>query len=238
MKRIFFTVALCLTVYGYSTVAFCSSPISQFYKGAADAKALPDYEPVSEKIKIYSSDNLDRDKKDYLQKGYTVIGSANFAGTTPSVNNNFQLELQNNLLSQAQDINAHIVLFKQAPYSDKYSDFTVLFLAKVYFQFGIHLIPLDDAARNSIRGNKRVTVDWSHNEGAMVYCVVNGSPAYQADILEGDILLTIEGETVQTPQHFKKLIDKYAGQTVSFEIVRNGQHIHKKIGIKSFSKTM
>ena len=60
--------------------------------------------------------------------------------------------------------------------------------------------------------------------------VVEGSPAYSADILKGDIILSINNEIVQSQDHYIQLSEKYPnGSKIALKIDRNGKIIQKEV---------
>jgi hypothetical protein len=61
------------------------------------------------------------------------------------------------------------------------------------------------------------------NTGVFVSVVFNGSPAFNANILEGDVVLKINGEDVLSPADLREHLGKFAGQKADLEIWRNGQ---------------
>jgi S1-C subfamily serine protease len=61
------------------------------------------------------------------------------------------------------------------------------------------------------------------NTGVFVLIVVNGSPAFNANILEGDAILKVDGEDVESVPDFMEKYKRLAGQKVDVEIWRNGQ---------------
>jgi len=56
----------------------------------------------------------------------------------------------------------------------------------------------------------------------VVNAVVGGTPAYYAEIWEGDIFIAINGEKVLGEEGYGKLLDKYQGQEVTITLWRNG----------------
>ena len=67
------------------------------------------------------------------------------------------------------------------------------------------------------------------NKGVILIAVVKGSPAFQADLLRGDIIKDIEGEEVLDVQRMYYLTDKFSGRAVSFTVLRRG--IEQKITV-------
>ena len=60
-----------------------------------------------------------------------------------------------------------------------------------------------------------------------VSAVIGGSPAFMADIWEGDILLAIDGERIAGEQGFNRLLEAHAGRDVVVTIWRDGE-IHDR----------
>jgi len=112
------------------------------------------------------------------------------------------------------------------PYSVQRSDFAALFFAKVQARVGIVPQPLDDATRKRLETNA----------GIKVLVVMEGSPAFRADILPGDILLSLGEDRVQSMENYYQLLDKYEGRTVALQLDREGKSIQKQIEIHPYSK--
>jgi len=89
--------------------------------------------------------------------------------------------------------------------------------------FGVYVKALDDAMK----------VELGTQKGVLVRVVVKNSPAYEADILGGDVLLSMQGEPIRDPDQFFQLVDKNAGQTVSVLVYRAGQNLSKDVEILS-----
>lgn len=49
-------------------VSACANPYSQFYRGTTDAQLQPDYIPATEDLKIYSSNDFERDIKVFMRE--------------------------------------------------------------------------------------------------------------------------------------------------------------------------
>ena len=112
------------------------------------------------------------------------------------------------------------------PYSINRSDYQAVFLAKKFSRFGANVIPLDTQTRQRLQSNA----------GVIIHLTIEGSPAYSADILDGDVLLSIENESIQGPEHFIQVLDKCAdGQTLAIKINRNGKVIQKNVTLRSWN---
>jgi S1-C subfamily serine protease len=78
---------------------------------------------------------------------------------------------------------------------------------------GINPGALSDAQKHQLQ----------RNSGIVAAVVVNGTPAFQANILEGDILLKVNDEDLIEPATMVAQMEKYAGQKVIFQTLRDGQ---------------
>lgn len=85
--------------------------------------------------------------------------------------------------------------------------------------FGVHVQDPDPETRQKIGSNK----------GVVVYAVIKGSPAFYADILKGDVLQKVGNVEVYDAKLFQETIARYAGQKITFEILRDGKEIYKEI---------
>lgn len=112
---------LAITALSAILVAGCAaSGYQQFYKAYGDPKAIPDVQLLAtgEKPTIYSSDDLDRDIKILLSKGFTPIGQSAFNGA---------LEGEQQVIAQASRVGARVVLVKSA-YTNTQTNTVPLFL--------------------------------------------------------------------------------------------------------------
>jgi hypothetical protein len=74
------------------------------------------------------------------------------------------------------------------------------------------------------------------NTGVFVWIVMNDSPAFNANVLEGDVILKFNGEDVTSASDFVEKCAKLAGQKVEVEIWRNGQF--KTISVQFNNKAL
>lgn len=61
------------------------------------------------------------------------------------------------------------------------------------------------------------------SRGLEIVCVIRGSPAFDAGIILGDIVLTLAGRDVSTRDRLERVKVEYASQTVDVEISRAGE---------------
>lgn len=110
------------------------------------------------------------------------------------------------------------------PYSVSRSDFGAVFFVKTRTRAGIITVPLDDVT------HKRLGT----NSGVLARVIVDGSPAFNADIFPGDIVLAVGSEKVQSPEQYTQLLNQYEGQSVTFHLDRDGQAVEKTFRIASY----
>jgi membrane-associated protease RseP (regulator of RpoE activity) len=106
--------------------------------------------------------------------------------------------------------------------STDYFDYSASFWAKGKAPtFGVNVKALDDQTKSELGTNK----------GVLVRVVVKDSPAFEADILQGDVLLGFGDTEIRDPDQFFSLVEQNHGKTVSVLLYRNGQNLTKDIPI-------
>ncbi|GAB3123797.1 PDZ domain-containing protein [Novispirillum itersonii] len=70
------------------------------------------------------------------------------------------------------------------------------------------------------------------NKGAEIFAVVDGSPAFSADLLEGDLITALDGHSIDTAQDFAERQPALSGRRgVSIDLLRDGQKLRKTADI-------
>ena len=189
-----------LAVLTITLSACAANPFTEFYRGTSDARKLPSYVAVPGDIKIYSTDNFERDVQELTRKSYSVVGRSSFSAAS---NNATDAQLR----EQARKIGAQIVLVRPGYTRTTYgalplsspqttatpgskdllmpsatmpsSDLAAAFLVKLFPRVGLSPGALDDETRRRLK----------RNGGILVLEVVEGSPAFNADVRPGDVLL-------------------------------------------------
>jgi C-terminal processing protease CtpA/Prc len=111
------------------------------------------------------------------------------------------------------------------PYSVARSEFGALFFAKTKARLGVFPRDIDDVTWRRLQTNA----------GVSVFVVAEGTPAFAADVLPGDIILAIGDDSIQSVGHFFKLLDKYQSQRPLFKIDRAGKSLEKQIEIQPYN---
>jgi hypothetical protein len=71
------------------------------------------------------------------------------------------------------------------------------------------------------------------NAGVIINATVRGGPAYKADIVPGDLVVSLNNERVHGQDDFLTKIRTFRGQLTNFEILRKGKTLHKKIQLNN-----
>jgi hypothetical protein len=77
-------------------------------------------------------------------------------------------------------------------------------------RLGANVIELPDALR----------VKLQRNTGVVVVVVIRDTPAFDANILRGDVILKIGGQDVIDPQSFRAQLAEFEGQAVKIQLLR------------------
>jgi membrane-associated protease RseP (regulator of RpoE activity) len=99
------------------------------------------------------------------------------------------------------------------------TDYAAVYFIKRKWIFGANLRNLDDSERQELQTNR----------GAVVRVVVDGSPAYNADILPGDVIVAVGGAAVSDWASVGALLEPYRGREVQVSVLRRGQRIEKAV---------
>lgn len=103
------------------------------------------------------------------------------------------------------------------PYSyQRYNQRAIYFSSKRLL-LGVVFGPIPNTLRKEL----------STNKGVFVRIVVNDTPAFFADIFDGDIIMAVNDVAVYSPAELNNLLRRSAGKTVSLEIYRGGARIVK-----------
>jgi len=79
--------------------------------------------------------------------------------------------------------------------------------------FGARFKPIPDDLRIALQ----------RNTGAYVSAVGQDSPAFKANVLDGDLIIQIADKPVTSPQDLSDYYLSHAGQKVTIKLIRNGQ---------------
>lgn len=97
-----------------------------------------------------------------------------------------------------------------------------VYLVKVRYRLGVKWRDLTDGERQQLQTN----------HGVYVTTVVDDTPAYQSDILPGDVITAIDGSRIDGPADANEMLSTRNGRTVELTIVRQGKTISKTVALR------
>lgn len=110
------------------------------------------------------------------------------------------------------------------PYSVDRSDYFATYWIKSKPPiFGTRFVALTPEIKQQIGSNK----------GVLVYAVIKGSPAFEANILNGDVLRQIGDVSVFDDDSYQKAMTKYEGMEADVVIVRRDKEFHKTVKLRT-----
>jgi len=108
------------------------------------------------------------------------------------------------------------------PYSaDKFTHEALYFVPLQRVGPGILMSPMTDE-------QKRIA---ETNQGSAVVAVRKDSPAYKADIVPGDIILSIDGYKILDRSSTAAALDSTQGREATYVLMRNGRRLEKKVAV-------
>ena len=99
------------------------------------------------------------------------------------------------------------------------SDYAAVYFFKARVTLGAVVRDMNDDERQSLQTNK----------GVVVRLVVDGSPAFDSDILVGDVIAEIVGTPLASPRDYGELLGRNRGKQVTIVLIRRGQRIEKSV---------
>ena len=115
----------------------------------------------------------------------------------------------------------------QIPYTVNRSDYIATYWVKRKPPvFGAVVGPMPDDLRKSLGTNR----------GVLVTAIINGTPAFHADILTGDAILEIDGNRCDDPTGFINSVTKCAGKKVAIRLNRSGKEMSISVQLNEMPK--
>jgi membrane-associated protease RseP (regulator of RpoE activity) len=99
------------------------------------------------------------------------------------------------------------------------SDYGAVYFIKQRFSLGAFFRDLDESERQRLQTNR----------GAVVRLVADSTPAFNADILVGDVFTAVDGEAVANTEALSKLLAERRGKSITISLVRGGAPLEKKV---------
>jgi hypothetical protein len=103
------------------------------------------------------------------------------------------------------------------------SDYAAVYFVKQRYGLGVFTRDLNDTERQQLQTNK----------GAAVLLVVDATPAFDADILVGDVITSIDGVSITGTEVLGAYLQEHRGKTIAISILRGGRRIEKSVTLNS-----
>lgn len=100
-------------------------------------------------------------------------------------------------------------------------EYGAVYLVKYRYILGARWRDLTDDERRELQTNR----------GVYVMSVVDGSPAYESDVLPGDVIVAIDGKVASGGDGFNSLVQANRGRAVELTIARQGKVISKSVSL-------
>lgn len=97
----------------------------------------------------------------------------------------------------------------------------------IYF---VKIRPSFGALFRDLSDNERAWLQ--RNRGAVVDLILDSSPAFESDLLVGDVVLAIDDVEVINSEQAQKLVQQGIGRVVSIRIMRNGRILEKEVRLR------
>jgi membrane-associated protease RseP (regulator of RpoE activity) len=107
------------------------------------------------------------------------------------------------------------------PMTVQRSAYAAGYFVKGRYHFGANFRDLTDIERQQFQTNR----------GAYVTYIVDNSPAYDSDILPGDVIVGVNGQAPSGRAGLMDLINANRGRTVDITVVRAGKALSKRVSI-------
>jgi PDZ domain len=105
------------------------------------------------------------------------------------------------------------------PITVQRSNYAAVYFVKQRFILGAHFRDLNDSERQELQSNR----------GAVVRLIVDDTPAFNTDILVGDVITSVDDVPISNTQGMHELLDQKRGKQVTLRIFRHGNRLEKAV---------
>lgn len=211
-----------------------------------------------EEPKIYNTNNFERDIRSLMSKGYVRIGRSSFNGAyqmedmvrqqaknvratvvllqaryTDTQTNTSTMYVPN---TQTKYYSGSVGGTKFRGTTETHGTTAVPYITQQrrYDQVAVYFVKSNHKATFGIRVKDltdKMRQDLERNTGILIYTVIEDSPAFNSNVLNGDILLEVDGEVVRNVKHLTKISRSYdTSKGVSvWKIFRKGKEREIKV---------
>lgn len=250
-----------LTLCCLLALTACANPYAEHYVALDPGpRALPAaLSGLRPEVRVLPSGSATAENRAMLRRGFVMIGQSQFSGTEAARSaaqaQGQAVGAQVVLLSQEYEstrrgltpVEEQVMTPVRRTYIDRdgarrtgyvwtrstvtryeptlYTQYTLTATYWVKARPGGLGVAVQDPSEDTRRTNQT-------NRGAEVFAVVAASPAFSADVLEGDLITAVDGQPVDTPEDLTAREAALSGRSgVVIELRRDGQAIRKTVDI-------
>jgi hypothetical protein len=98
-------------------------------------------------------------------------------------------------------------------------DYAAVYFVKQKFHLGAFARDLNDSERQELQTNK----------GVVLNLIADNTPAFDGDLLVGDVVVAIDGVSVVNAESYMRLVRERSGKKISIDLLRRGERLHKEV---------
>lgn len=182
--------------------------------------------PESEYAAVQQAQDVGADLVLILNPAYTGSVTSTVAVTTPTTTTSYT-----NATATAYGTGRPVTVYGSGttttygtttnyiPVTVHRNDFGAVYFVKQRFSLGAFFRNLNDVERQKMQTNR----------GVLVWVIVDNSPAFEADLLVDDVIVSIDDRPISTTEMLNGLLAERRGKTISLSVVRSGQSLQKII---------
>ena len=168
--------------------------------------------PAPAEPQLVDGKSLSADQNRLAAQGFMQIGTAHFAAD--------DADAKKEALRQGRSVGAdQVIVYAPSAGGDaKTSELTVAYYVRFKLPFGATFRDLNATEKQAM-----------NRGGVRIGSVVNGTPASKANLLSGDIVVSLDGKPVGSRGEFQAMLRANAGRAVTLGVVRNGETINRMV---------
>jgi len=213
----------------------------QYYRnnGNAIQFSKPNVDTEPEILTNLNYDDIVKNRKNLLQDGFNVIGTSEFTGTEihskyediKFIANQLQAQKVLSYSKSLGQINGGSVstyvgygVYMNTPIvTNRFAYYAEYYQISKKKSCGCYVMDLTDDMKRKIGSNR----------GVMIDSIVKKSPAYESNLISGDIILTMNEVPIDDKEYFYDLLTKNYGKEVIFYIYRDGKYLSIRLKLNN-----
>ncbi|MGH8174028.1 MAG: PDZ domain-containing protein [Rhodanobacteraceae bacterium] len=158
--------------------------------------------------------NFAADQRKLSAQGFLQIGTAHFPANAA--------DAREDALHQGRNVGADQVIVyppaASASSAASANELTAAYFVRFKLPFGATFRDLNATEKQAMKAR-----------GVRIGSVVNGTPASKANLLAGDIIVSLDGKPVANRGEFQSMLRANAGHAVTLGVVRNGETLNRMV---------